>query len=100
MFIEDFSTVKHVPNTSEGFSSSRSLPPLLVSYVANPPSLFLMLSSCKTATGSKELRLKQTEIQEPRLHNRLQLHVGKSVQGKLKLNFQQDDDPELITYRL
>lgn len=34
-----------LPNTSEGLSSSRSFPPLLVSYVANPPSGFLMLRS-------------------------------------------------------
>lgn len=40
-----FLRATHSPNTSDGFSSSRSFPPLFVSYVANPPSGFLMLSS-------------------------------------------------------
>lgn len=35
-----------LPNTSEGFSSSSKWPPRLVSYVAKPPSEFLMLSNC------------------------------------------------------
>lgn len=48
------------PNTSEGLSSSSSLPPLLVSYVANPPSEFLMLRSYKkmmTHGGKAEILL-------------------------------------------
>lgn len=34
-----------LPNTSEGFNSSSKWPPRLVSYVAKPPSEFLMLSN-------------------------------------------------------
>lgn len=41
-----------LPNTSEGLSNSRSFPPLLVSYVANPPSGFPMLRSYKERTDT------------------------------------------------
>lgn len=55
---------RHPPNTSEGLSSSSSFPPLLVSYVANPPSGFLILRSCM----EKENRYLQTEPSYTVLH--------------------------------
>lgn len=53
------------PNTSEGLSNSSSFPPLLVSYVANPPSGFLMLRSYKEKTVTwhvKELECWKTTV--------------------------------------
>lgn len=50
MYIDSVVMTTHLPNTSEGLSSSRSFPPLLVSYVANPPSEFFMLRSYKKTT--------------------------------------------------
>lgn len=47
-----------LPNTSEGLSSSRSFPPLLVSYVANPPSGFRMLRSFKEEDRKHQINYK------------------------------------------
>lgn len=50
-----------LPNTSEGLSSSRSFPPLLVSYVANPPSGFRMLRSFKEEDRKHQINYKVAE---------------------------------------